>query len=104
LTQRKRSLGDSSGGWRGFGQLATALGIWAIVTAPLAAQAPPVAEAPPESAATQIQNAEGVHVLGRGPIHEAFASPVERSDQASMVSPETPPVSIDEAPPNVRPA
>lgn len=104
LTQRKRSLGDSSGGWRGFGQLATALGIWAIVAAPLAAQAPPVAEAPPESAATQIQNAEGVHVLGRGPIHEAFASPVERSDQASMVSPETPPVSIDEAPPNVRPA
>ena len=107
LTHGPRPLGGSSGGWRGFGQVATALGIWAIVALPLAAQdpGPPAAAAPPpESAATQIQTAEGVHVLGRGPIHEAFINPVERSDQASMAAPEAPPVSIDEVPPDVRPA
>src|SRR5690606_6114052 len=40
---------------------------------------------------------------GRGPIHEAFASPVSASGQPPTTVPEAPPVPINEIPPDVRP-
>jgi|GEM_PF-742782 len=107
VTHWQRTFRVSRSGLGIGGRVVTALGVLTIMVSPVVAQAPGAAadEGPPlESAATQIDNAEGIHVLGRGPIHEAFASPVDRSGQAGMVSPETPPVSIDEVPPDVRPA
>lgn len=93
--------------WGLGGRMVTALSVLAFVVSPVIAQVPgPAADqgAPQESAATQIDNAQGTHVLGRGPIHEAFANPLDRSEQAALVVPETPPVAIDEVPPDVRPA
>jgi hypothetical protein len=46
----------------------------------------------------------GAEVLNRGPVNEAFAEPISVEDQTGLVAPREPPVSIDEVPPQDRPA
>ncbi|MGA2500458.1 MAG: hypothetical protein ABSH20_22165, partial [Tepidisphaeraceae bacterium] len=58
----------------------------------------------------QAQNApalpaqEQPEVLTRGPVHEAFAEPVNLDFQAGVVAPVQPPANIAEIPPADRPA
>ncbi len=47
--------------------------------------------------------AEGVQVLTRGPIHEAFAEPIVFNPQPGVVVAKTPPAAIAEIPPDQRP-
>ena len=47
---------------------------------------------------------EQPEVLTRGPIHEAFAEPVELEAQRGLVAPTPPPANIVESPPEERPA
>jgi hypothetical protein len=46
---------------------------------------------------------EGVEVLTRGPIHEAFAETVTFDPEPGLVAPQAPPDAIEEAPPEQRP-
>jgi hypothetical protein len=46
---------------------------------------------------------EGVEVLTRGPIHEAFAMPVTGEVKPTFVVPKEPPADIDEVPPDYKP-
>ena len=45
----------------------------------------------------------GVEVLARGPVHEAYAEPVDPKPQASPIITKQPPDPIDELPPDQRP-
>ena len=47
---------------------------------------------------------EGVEVLSRGPVHEAFATPSEARPLPSDVVPKKPPDPIEELPPDEKPA
>src|SRR5262249_29046772 len=46
---------------------------------------------------------EGVEVLARGPVHEAFAEPTEPRPQASPIVTKPPPEPVQEIPPEERP-
>jgi hypothetical protein len=46
---------------------------------------------------------QGVEVLTRGPVHEAFAGVVAFNPQPGVVVPKTPPAAIEEVPPDERP-
>src|SRR5689334_3047899 len=46
---------------------------------------------------------EGVQVLTRGPVHEAFAEPVVFNPEAGPVVPKEPPQPIEEIPPDQKP-
>ena len=46
---------------------------------------------------------EQPEVLTRGPVHEAFAEPVDLNTQPSLVAPTQPPANITENPPAERP-
>jgi hypothetical protein len=48
--------------------------------------------------------ADGVEVLTRGPVHEAFAVPVVNDPRPGLVAPRTPPEAIEEMPPDQKPA
>ncbi len=54
-------------------------------------------------ASDDSQVPEGVEVLTKGPIHEAFASPVTGDPEAGLVVPKEPPEAIEEVPPDYRP-
>ena len=56
------------------------------------------AEQPPPTPAQ-----EQPEVLTRGPVHEAFAEPVNLQVQAGLVAPDQPPAKIEEIPPADRP-
>jgi WXXGXW repeat (2 copies) len=55
------------------------------------------AQPPPTPAEEQPE------VLTRGPVHEAFAEPVELNKQEAVVAPQEPPAAITENPPDQRP-
>src|SRR5262249_42894774 len=46
---------------------------------------------------------EGVEVLARGPVHEAYAEPVEERPHSSLIVPKQPPEAIGEIPPDQKP-
>jgi hypothetical protein len=46
---------------------------------------------------------EGVQVLTRGPVHEAFAETVTFDPEPGVVTPKSPPAAIEEVPPEQRP-
>ena len=46
---------------------------------------------------------EGVQVLTRGPVHEAFAKTVTFDPEPGIVVPKAPPAAIEELPPDQRP-
>jgi hypothetical protein len=48
-------------------------------------------------------NQEGVEVLARGPVHEAFAEPSVRSPRPTPIVPKQPPDPIEEMPPDQKP-
>ncbi len=54
-------------------------------------------------AAPPIPAQEQPEVLTRGPVHEAFAEPVNLQVQAGLVAPNQPPANIEEIPPAERP-
>src|SRR5690349_1369081 len=56
-----------------------------------------------EGIALEADVPEGVEVLTRGPIHEAYANPVTGEVKAGFVAPKEPPAEIEEVPPDVRP-
>ena len=47
---------------------------------------------------------EGIEVLTRGPVHEAFAATVAFDPEEGLVAPRAPPDAIEELPPDQRPA
>ena len=51
-----------------------------------------------------IPQEEQPEVLTRGPVHEAFAQPVELENQSGVVAPNEPPADIVENPPDEKPA
>jgi hypothetical protein len=68
------------------------------------APAPDSPAAPAAPAAMDSATAEqGVQVLTRGPVHEAFAEPVTFDPEPGVVAPKAPPAAIDEVPPAQRP-
>ncbi len=61
--------------------------------------------AQPDASAQPAQaNPEGMEVLARGPIHEAYAEPVAYQPKATKVVPKQTPDPIDEVPPDQKPA
>ena len=60
---------------------------------PAGAQELPPADLPP-----------GVEILGRGPIHEAFAEPILFDDTPALIAPRQPPQMVRELPPENQPA
>jgi hypothetical protein len=46
---------------------------------------------------------EQPEVLSRGPVHEAFAEPINMEPQAGLMAPEAPPPNLEEIPPTERP-
>jgi hypothetical protein len=59
--------------------------------------APPAYTQPPRGAS------EGVDVLGRGPVHEAFAQPAADQPEPGPAAPREPPALLDEVPPDQKP-
>src|SRR5438128_285507 len=49
------------------------------------------------------QQAAGIEVLARGPIHEAYGQPVEREPTAGPIIPKAPPQPVPEQPPDLKP-
>lgn len=60
----------------------------------------PVRRRPAQTDATQQS---GVEVLTRGPVHEAFASPVSLDPEAGLLAPHAPPDPLDEGVPDEAP-
>jgi len=56
---------------------------------------------PPDGGNAAAQ--EGVEVMARGPVHEAFAEPSVRSPRPSPAIPKQPPAPIEEMPPDQKP-
>ena len=69
------------------------LSLLAIRNAPADPDVPPVP--PPQT--------DGIDVQARGPVHEAFAQPVDGQPRPSPVVAKEPPAPIDEAPPDQKP-
>ena len=65
---------------------------------------------PPPAADTGVPNMSGnshdagMEVMTRGPIHEAFAQPINSGTVNQLVVPEKPPEAIEEIPPDEKPA
>jgi hypothetical protein len=55
----------------------------------------------PTQRATETK--EGIEVLTRGPVHEAFAETITFDPEPGLIVPKAPPESIEELPPNERP-
>lgn len=71
------------------------------------AQQPPEPINPPPTATDPAQapaTPQGVEVMTRGPVHEAFAEPVVRAPRATPVVATPPPAPIEELPPDQKPA
>ncbi|MCE5267866.1 MAG: hypothetical protein LLG00_08265 [Planctomycetaceae bacterium] len=64
-----------------------------------AVSAPPATPAPSGPASAE----QGVQVLTRGPVHEAFAETVTFDPVPGIVAPKAPPAAIEELPPEQRP-
>ena len=68
----------------------------------LAEQGPAPALAPPQEVAP-APTQEGVEVLTRGPVHEAFAEPVTFDPTPGLVVTNEPPPAVEELPPAEKP-
>jgi hypothetical protein len=55
-------------------------------------------------AAEPAEKQDGPEVLARGPVHEAYAEPIEQQPGAGPAVPKEPPSPIDELPPDQKPA
>ena len=68
-----------------------------------AASGPPAAAAAVPAANAPDADGQGVQVLTRGPVHEAFAGMVTFNPEPGIVVPKAPPAAIEEVPPGERP-
>src|SRR5439155_19971136 len=81
------------------------LGLW-LATIPAARSQQdqvPAADAAAQAQA-EPQAEQGMEVLTRGPIHEAYAEPVDNHPLPSKIVLKQPPAPIEETPPDQRPA
>lgn len=62
-----------------------------------------VAAQPPVRSLQSVEEGDVEHLL-RGPIHEAFAEPVNFDPQPGLVVPKTPPAPVEELPPALKPS
>ncbi len=91
------------------GLLGTVLGSLLLIVNVYAQQEPPPPPTPPAEQAEPLPQPappaaqEGVEVMARGPVHEAFAEPTEVRPQASPLVTKEPPPPIQELPPEQRP-
>ena len=67
----------------------------------IAAQQP---QPPPQPQQASAAGQDGVEVLTRGPVHEAFAETITFDPEPGIVAPKAPPADIEEVPPQQRPA
>lgn len=72
------------------------MGLWAVGLATVFATA--------RAQGTDGGATDGVEVLTRGPVHEAFAVPVVNDPKPGLVAPKAPPGPIEELPPDQKPA
>ncbi len=77
-------------------------GVALLVAVPLAGSRL-MAQVEEQLAPPAMPGQEQPEVLNRGPVHEAFAEPVNMQYQAGLVAPAQPPPNIDEVPPPYRP-
>jgi hypothetical protein len=83
---------------------ATALGLLLVLGAGARAQnEPPPPPQPPSAQPADPQPEQGVDVLARGPVHEAYAEPTETRPEASPVITKQPPEPVAEMPPEEKP-
>jgi hypothetical protein len=68
-----------------------------------AAETTPQPTLAPADAAAGEPSADGVEVLTRGPVHEAFAETVSFNPEPGIVIPKAPPEAIEELPPDQKP-
>ena len=80
-----------------------ALGLSFGLNKALFAQPAPPAPAAPAPASAAADAEQGVQVLTRGPVHEAFAETVTYDPQPGIVVAKAPPAAIEEVPPDQRP-
>ncbi len=64
----------------------------------------PAPAGPPAVAAEPATADQGVQVLTRGPVHEAFAEPIQYDSAHPLIAPKAPPAAIEEVPPEAIPA
>ena len=74
-----------------------------LAAGPLYAIAQPLPPSQEQTAPPPTPAQEQPEVLTRGPVHEAFAEPVNLQVQAGLVAPTQPPANIEEIPPAERP-
>jgi len=74
------------------------IGSVVVVIGALSAQPPP-----PQPQDPAVADQEGVEVLARGPVHEAFAQPGVQKQEPSPIIPKKPPEPIQELPPEEKP-
>ena len=79
------------------------LGVWLTSVQPAFTMQDPNTSGVPGAQAAEPQQ-EGVEVLARGPIHEAFADPVNQKPEPGPIVPKKPPEPIEELPPDQKPA
>jgi hypothetical protein len=82
------------------------LGLWLGTTAVGRGQQAPAEIPQPadQAGGAEAQAQQGMDVLTRGPIHEAYAEPVNSQPQPGKVLPKEPPAAIEEVPPDQKPA
>ena len=80
-----------------------AVGTTIGLTQHIAAQQLPPPEQPQRPKALAAVQ-DGVEVLTRGPVHEAFAETITFDPEPGIVAPQAPPEAIEEVPPQQRPA
>jgi hypothetical protein len=74
--------------------------VWAAIAGAVAVLVGPAAA---REDAEPFDAPEGVQVLTRGPVHEAFAEPVVFNPEPGPVVPEEPPQPVEEVPPDQKP-
>src|SRR5438876_1143917 len=57
----------------------------------------------PDKGDTETEVPKGVEVLGRGPVHEAFAEPTLSNSRPTPIVQKKPPDPIEEVPPDQKP-
>src|SRR3954470_11863358 len=77
--------------------------MWSILAAGLGGLAACWFAADPAAARQDAGQPNGVEVLTRGPVHEAYAEPTDPTPRPTPVVPQQPPEPVPELPPDTRP-
>lgn len=105
LSQRKTSMNIRHVyKWCVLGTLVALSSSFGLSKALFAQPAPPAPANAGQAQSVATSAEQGVQVLTRGPVHEAFAETVTYDPQPGIVAPKAPPAAIEEVPPDQRPA